>query len=167
MTSTLFTLHLFCALGYDWSKFIEYVVRELEGDTTEGAVERREKEMREKIKEIISCDGSKFDSFFEEAYQNRQYDIVQTSRCFESILDSGEAYQQAIVKLASYVKPGGYLQIITAIGENLYTCAGVDYNLYALNVKTEDVLNGVEMAGEYFRVDRVSSRNFVTIQWNL
>ena len=105
--------------------------------------------MREKIKEIIPCDGSKFDSFFKEAYQNRQYDIVQTSRCFESILDSGEAYQQAIVKLASYVKPGGYLQIITAIGINWCSCAGADNKLYALNVKVEDVLKGIEKAGKY------------------
>lgn len=110
-------------------------MRDLEGDTAEGAVERREKEMREKVKEIIPCDASNVDAFFEGEYQNCQYDIVQSSRCFEAVVSSCEAYQQGIVKLASYVKPGGYLQIITAVGAEWYSCAGVDYNLYSLKVE--------------------------------
>ena len=142
----LLELH-FC-VGHDWSKFIEYVVRDLEGDTAEGAIKEREEKLRGKIKEIIPCDASRLDSFFEGEFQSRQYDIVQSSRCFEAVVDSREAYQQSVAKLASYVKPGGYLQIITAVGAGWYSCAGVDYKLYSLKVEPEDVLKGIEMAGE-------------------
>ena len=142
------TTSIYFCVGHDWSKFTEYVVRDLEGDTAKDAVEKREKEMREKIKDIIHCDASKSDSFFEVEYQTCQYDIIQSSRCFESVADSCEAYQRNIVKLASYMKPGGYLQLITALGAQWYSCEGVDYNLYALKVEEEDVLKGIEMAGE-------------------
>ena len=142
----LFRFSLY-SLGHDWSKFIEYVVRDLEGDTTEDAVEKREKEMREKIREIIPCDATK-DPFFSGEYQARQYDIVQSCTCLESVLDSREAYYRGIVKLASYVKPGGYLQILTAAGASWYSFAGMDHNLYVLNVEAEDGIKGMEMAGE-------------------
>ena len=135
-------------LGHDWSKFVEYVVKDLEGDTSEGAIERREKEMRRKIKELIPCDASNLDSFFSGEYETRQYDIVQSCTCLESILDSREAYQKGIVKLASYVKPGGYLQVLTATGGDWYSCSGLGYDVYMLNVEAGDNLKGFEMAGE-------------------
>ena len=135
--------------GHDWSKFIEYVVTDLEGDTTEGAVERREIRMKQVIKEIIPCDASKSE-FFEGEYQTRQYDIVQSSRCLESVCESREAYQRGIAQLSSYVKPGGYLQILTAVEAGYYSCsdAGNSHSLYAVPVGEEDVLKGFEIAGK-------------------
>ena len=135
-------------IGYDWTEYIKYVVRDLEGDTTEDAVVRREKEMVEKIKEVIPCDITKPDCLAKE-YQSRQYDIVQTSKCLECVLDSREAYQQSIVKLATYLKPGGYLQLVTCIGETWYTLPGLAHNFYVLKVEVEDVQKGCEMAGNY------------------
>ena len=117
----------------------------LEGDTAEGAVERREKEMREKIKEIIPCDA-RLDSFLEGEYATRQYDIVQCNGCFEAVLDSREAYQRAVAKLTSYVKPGGYLQLLTAVGRGWYSFPAV--TLYVLKVNQDDGVKGIEMAGE-------------------
>ena len=136
-----------CA-GHDWSKYTEYVVRELEGDTTEGAVERREKTMREKIKEIIPCDASNPDSFFDAEYQTRQYDIVQCNSCLEGVVNSREAFSNSVTRLASFVKPGGYLQLRTSIGGTWCLFPGLDHPVYWLPVLTEDVLKGIEMAGE-------------------
>ena len=133
--------------GHDWSKFIEYVVVDLEGDTTEGAVGRREIKMREKIGEIIPCDATKSE-FLEGEYQTRQYDIVQSSRCLEAVCEGREAYQRGIAQLGSYVKPGGYLQILTAIGAGYYKCSSGECTLYAVPVGEEDVLKGFEMAGK-------------------
>ena len=98
--------------GHDWSKYVEYVVRDLEGDHSEDAIERRERLLRGKIKDIISCNVLK-DPFFGNEYENCQYDVVQSSGCFECVLDSREAYRQGLVKLCSYVKPGGYFQLLT------------------------------------------------------
>ena len=141
------TPHALILVGYDWTGYIEYVVRELEGDTTEDAVVRREKEMVEKIKEVIPCDVTKSDWLAKE-YQSCQYDIVQTSKCLECVLDSREAYQQSIVKLATYLKPGGYIQIVTCLGCIRYTIPGFGHNLYVLKVEAEDVQRGCEMAGK-------------------
>ena len=135
-----------CA-GHDWSKFTEYVVKELEGDTTEGAVERREKEIREKIKEIIPCDASNPDSFFDAKFQARQYDIVQVNACLETVADTRDAFSNSIARMASFVKPGGYLQILTGIEATWYTFPGLDHPLYVMAVYKEDVLKGIEMAG--------------------
>ena len=121
----------------------------LEGDTAEGAVERREKIMREKIKEIIPCDASRLDSsFFDGDYATRQYDIVQSSGCFESVLESHEAFQRGVAKLASHVKPGGYLQLMMAVGCDWYTFPGVDRQLYVLNLNPDDGIKALENAGE-------------------
>lgn len=126
---------------------------DLEGDTTEGAVERREIRMREIIKEIIPCDASKSE-FFDGEYQTHQYDIVQSNRCLESVCDSREAYQRGIAKLASYVKPGGHLQILTAVGAGYYSCsdAGGNCSLYVVPVGEEDVLKGFEIAGRFYSI---------------
>ena len=143
-----YELSIFDIAGHDWSKYVEYVVRDLEGDYSEDAVERREKLLRGKINEIISCNVRK-DSFFDGEYETRQYDVVQSSGCFEAALDSREAYRKGVVKLSSYVKPGGYLQLRTATGATWYICPGLTYNMFVLNVEPEDNLKGIEMAGEY------------------
>ena len=136
--------------GHDWSKFIEYTVVNLEGDTTEGAVERREKIMREKIKEIIPCDASRLDSsFFDGEYATRQYDIVHTNTVFESVLESHEAFQRGVAKLASHVKPGGYLQLMMAVGCDWYTFPGIDKQFYVLNLNPDDGIKAIEKAGEF------------------
>jgi hypothetical protein len=137
-------------IGHDWSKFIEYVVRDLEGDVTEGAVEKREKMLREKIKDIIPCDATKSDSFFDAEYEKCQYDIVQSNCCLGVVRNSPEAYREGVVKLASYVKPGGYMQLLTSAGgEGGYVFGGVkDIDLYVLNVDSKDGIRGMEMAGE-------------------
>lgn len=123
----------------------------MEGDTAEGAVEKREKELREKIKEVIPCDVRNSDGFFNGEYQSRQYDIVQSFSCLEVVVDSCEAYHRGIVKLASYVKPGGYLVIIHVVGAEWYSCADVVNNsrFYILNLNKDDPMKGMEMAGEY------------------
>ncbi len=133
-------------------------MRDLECDTAEEAVERREQELRDKLKEVIHCDATNFESFFDAQYNSRQYDIVQSSRCFESVLDSPEAFQQGIVKLASYMKPEGYLILLTALNSEWYSCSGLDYKLYALKVDEKDIQTGVEMAGEYRNVINGNSK---------
>ena len=102
--------------------------------------------MADKIKEVIPCDITKPDWLAKE-YQSQQYDIVQTSKCLECVLDSREAYQQSIVKLATYLKPGGYLQILSCLGGVWYTLPGFGQNFYLLKIEAEDVQKGCEMAG--------------------
>ena len=120
---------------------------DLEGDTTEGAVERREKTMREKIKEIIPCDATR-SSFFSGEYATRQYDIVHCNTVFEAVLNSREAFQRGVAKLASYVKPGGYLQLMIVIGCDWYSFPGVDRQFYVLNLTPDDGIKAIENAGE-------------------
>lgn len=139
--------YTFVALGHDWSKFVEYVVKDLEGDTSEGVVQRREKLMREKIKDVIPCDAAN-PSLFSTDPLDCQYDIVQSKGCIEAVVGTREAYSEGIAKLASFVKPGGYLVVITGKHCQSYCFPGVDYSLYVLEVDTEDVLRGIEMSGK-------------------
>ena len=104
--------------------------------------------MREKIKEVIPCDASNPDSFFDAEYQTCQYDIVQSNSCLEAVADSREAFSNSVTRLASFVKPGGYLQLRTTIGGTWYTIAGDDRPLYVVPVVKEDILKGIEMAGK-------------------
>ena len=123
---------------------MEYVVRDLEGDNAEDAIKTRERLIRKKIKNVIPCDVTQ-PQFFGEEFQTCQYDIVQTSLCLECALESREAYRQAIVKLASYVKPGGFLQILSSVGATWYTCS--DRKIYALDLSEEDAPEAIKLAG--------------------
>ena len=122
-------------------------MKDLEKDTSEDSIIDRERLIRTKIKEVIPCDLTE-PPFFKDEFQNHQYDIVQTCKCMEYVLESREAFQKAIAKLASYVKPGGFLQLLTCIGGSWYTCSNV-CSLYGLNVTEDDVLEGCRMAGTY------------------
>ena len=136
---------VYISLGHDWSKYIEYVVKDLEGDITDDAIKRRENEIRRKITEIIPCDLHK-SPWMEGEFEARQYDIVQSSITIEGVLENREAYQQAIAKLASYVKPGGYMQILTCLGLTWYKYG--DVKCCGFTLTEEDVSLGFKEAGE-------------------
>ena len=142
-------IHCVFNIGHDWSKYIEFTVVDLEGDIADGAVERREKEMMEKIKNIIPCDITQSDPFQGE-HEMRRYDIIQCSNFLEIISNNVEMMHMYTAKLASYVKPGGYLQILCGIGGEGYSIPGYDRTLHILSITPEDLIRGIEMAGEKF-----------------
>ena len=109
--------------------------------------------MMEKIKEIIPCDITQSDPFFQREYEMRRYDIIQCSHCLEAIASNVEMLHMYIAKLASYVKPGGYLQLLCGIdGGEGYSIPGCDRTLHVLGITPEDVTRGLEMAGEKYLV---------------
>ena len=135
--------------GHDWTPYIEHVVRNLEQDISEGAVERREKMIREKIT-IIPSNINNGDSILDGEYATRKFDIVQCSNCIECALGDGnrQDFYKGIAKLASHVSLGGYFYFMCGIGGSFYTAPGIDHKMPLLYVDSKDCVRGLEMAGK-------------------
>ena len=123
-------------------------MRNLEQDSSEGAVERREKMIREKIA-IIPCNIND-DSILGGEYATQKFDIVQTCGAIECGISDGnlQDFYNAVGKLASHVNAGGYMQFICSTGCSFYTAPGIDYKMPVLPVESEDCVKAIEMAGK-------------------
>ena len=124
------------------------MVRNLEQDSSEGAVERRGKMIREKIT-IIPCNIND-DSILGGEYATQKFDIVQTTSVIECAVADGnlQDFYNAVGKLASHVNAGGYMQFVCSIGCSFYTAPGIDHKLPVLPVESEDCVKALEMAGK-------------------
>ncbi len=138
----------FCLVspGHDWSSYIRYVVRDLEGDTAEDAEQRREQELREKITDITSC-NIRAESFLDAKTETSKFDVVHTNLCLEIACESYEEFCKCLGKLGDLLKPGGYFVMLTAKGGAWYTCAGAGSKLFQLKLEEEDILKAVELSG--------------------
>ena len=45
--------------AYDWSPWIEFVIRDIEGESNKQEVSSRGKDLKQKIKSIVHCDVTK------------------------------------------------------------------------------------------------------------
>lgn len=140
----LIILSQFFASGHDWSKYIKYVVRDLEGESSEDAEEKREQELRDKITEITSC-NIRAESFLDS--QVKQFDVIHTNLCLEIACESMEEFSKCLAKLGELLKPGGYFVMLTAKGGRWYTCAGAGDKLFQLKMEEKDILEAVKLSG--------------------
>ena len=128
-----------------WSPFFEYVVQELEGKSKE-EVALREEKLRQVVKSVIPCDLHK-DTPVEPAYHG-PYDVVFTCQCLECACNSLEEFSMAVSKLATLVKPGGKLVIVTmeGAGDTFFYMAG-DQKFIGVSIREENVRNILQQEG--------------------
>lgn len=137
----------FSHVDHDWSHYIDYVVTQLEGNTNKGSSERREHLLREKLKEVTSC-NIRAKEFLDSGAQVKQFDIIHTNLCLETACESKAEFCHCITKLGDLLKPRGYLVCLTAKGGAWYTCAGGGDKLFQLKMEEEDILKAVTQSGE-------------------
>ena len=92
--------------AFDWSPFFRLVVKDLEGKG-EKEVEERQELVRSLVKAVVHCDLTQ-DPPIERGY-DRQYDVVISGFCLESVARTHAEYKRGVDKLAKLVKPGGLL----------------------------------------------------------
>ena len=134
--------------GHDWSNYIKYVVRDLEGDLAESTEQRREHELREKIADVTPC-NIRAESFLDSKTEVSQFDVVHTNLCLEIACETQEEFCKCLGKLGDLLKPGGYFVMLTAKGGRWYTCAGAGDKLFQLKLEEADIVEAVKMSGMY------------------
>ena len=89
---------------------------------TDEEVSRREERMRTVLDAVVYCDA-KSDKVVAEGFEG-PYDIVTCSLCLECVFESVEAITEAIGRISTLVKPGGYflLTVSAVIDDNLNPC---------------------------------------------
>lgn len=121
--------------AFDWTSYVEYVVRTLEGSTEEGSVIKREEKMREVIKAVVPCDIRQTPPIGHECAG--PYDIILSVFCLEAGARTTEEYQAGVRKLACLLKPGGSLLLFSGKWErNLITGNEKETGFYTIGEST-------------------------------
>lgn len=122
--------------AHDWSPAIEYVVKRLEGNTTDKAASVRAAEMRKKIISVVPCDITmrpviqlKPDDI------GKRFDVVSTTSCLEVCTNSEKDYNAAIAGLSELLKPGGTLYMSGALDDNLCVIGKYKFRVFNLSQK--------------------------------
>ena len=98
--------------AFDWKDNIRRCLK-LEGKTgTDEEVLKREERMRSVLEAVVYCDV-KSDKVIAEGYEGA-YDVVTCSFCLECVFKSIESLSEAIGRISTLVKPGGYLITTTS-----------------------------------------------------
>ena len=100
--------------AWDWTPYIKYVVQTLEGNKDECEITQREENLRKSIKAVVPCDVRQ-DPPIAEGFAGPQYDIVMSILCLGGACETKGDYKDAIKKLISLVKPGGYLLLFCGL----------------------------------------------------
>ena len=120
----------------------------MEGNTAEGALETRQRDLRGKIKEVVSC-NIRSDEFLSSEAQFTSFDVIHTNLCLEIASESKAEFNRCIRTLGTLLKPGGFLVCLTAKGGAWYTCAGAGDKFFQLNMTGEDILGAITESGEW------------------
>ena len=115
---------------HDWSFYFQYIRDQQKKRNGIGA-EVTEEDVRKKISAIVPCDIQH--EFISKEHEG-PYDIALSSLCLEAACKNMAQYNEAMKKLVSLVKPGGYVLIFSTIREN----ADVGY-YFVKNVKFFDL----------------------------
>ena len=134
-------------IAHDWSKYIDYVVSVLEGNTDEKASAIREQLLQGKILDIVKC-NIRSDELLDGKSQFTEFDIIHTNLCLEIACKTKEEFDSCIASLGKLLRPGGYLVCLTAKGGAWYTCAGSGKKLFQLKMEEEDVIGAFKKSGK-------------------
>ena len=144
----LVSMSILLSTAHDWVPYIEYVVKTLEGCTEAGAVEHREADVRQKLKEIVSS-NIRSDNPLEEA-SLKKFDIVTALGCLECCSNDIQEFECGVKKLADMLNPNGYLVCNTSLGAQWWVQGNsleTDPKLQLISLEAEDVQRAMEKAG--------------------
>ena len=106
--------------AFDWSKYFQHVLVNLEGNNDPNAPSQREDELRSKLRQIIRCDA-RAEQVLGDATIPHSFDIISCNLCLESVCQNVHEYVDCLKKLRKLLKPNGFLVGISAIGAAWYT----------------------------------------------
>ena len=131
--------------AYDWSPYIKYIVKDLEGNVNKETPSFRMQEIKQKIKSIVPGDITKKPIVeLNPDDINKQFDVVSTTLCLEVCTSSVTEYKAAVVELCKLVKPGGYLYMAGTLESTFYTFAGERFYVFPL---TQEVIEEAMQEG--------------------
>ena len=135
--------------AFDWSKYFQHVLVNLEGNNDPNAPSQREDELRSKLRQIIRCDA-RADQVLGDATIPHSFDIISCNLCLESVCQNVHEYVDCLKKLRKLLKPNGFLVGITAIEAAWYTYNAPEESqkLYALPL-TEEVITSSLLSAQF------------------
>jgi len=133
--------------AFNWRPMFDYVVEKLEG-MSPAEVEKREAEVRNKIKGVIHCD-IKAPNHLElpsdiSANYGPPFDVIATNLCLEAVVDTQQEYNDQVAFLSGMLRPGGYLMMHGVLEQTFYT---VNEKLYTFYLTKEMVVESMKAAG--------------------
>lgn len=145
--------------AFNWRPTFEYVVQDLEGGSHE-EVEKREAEVREKIKAIVPCDikSSNPLQIPSNAKYGPPFDVVSTCLCLEAVVESEKEYKDHVAYLASLVRSGGYLLMHGVLEQTFYT---VGEKFYTFPLTKEMVFDSMKAGLKNIVIDFHGECNFL------
>ena len=108
--------------SFNWTPYIEYLVRTLEGHAEESAVSARERRIKEVVKAVVPCNIQ--DDPPIEYKAEGGYDIILSTLTVEAGTRTSKEYLDAVQKLAHLLKPGGNLLLFSGNWESGITADG-------------------------------------------
>ena len=133
--------------AFNWRPTFEFVVQKVEGKAID-EVDKRESEVRDKIRAIVPCDVKapiplQIPDNLSMKY-GPPFDVVSTSLTLEAVVESEQEYKDHVAFLAKMLRPGGYL-IMQGVLDR--TCYNVGERFYVFPLTKEMVLNSMKDAG--------------------
>ena len=132
--------------AYDWSPFVQYALKNFEGNPDLDAAKARENLMRSKVR-VVPCnllaDGQSI--LEDEAAATNQYDIISTNGCIEACANSVNQYSDCLAKLKNLLTPEGFLIGSVYLGVGWWNVEGVEY--HAFSISKDGFLAALQMAG--------------------
>lgn len=129
--------------AHDWSPFIKYVVREIEGLDAENVWQERAEMIRSKMK-IVACNIHD-DYPISFTKEKSLFSIVCTSYVLEAACQTYDAFKAGIKKLVQLLRLGGYIVILLVEEETFYSTENEKWAV--LPVSMEQLKEAVEEAG--------------------
>ncbi|KAK3743243.1 hypothetical protein QZH41_005617 [Actinostola sp. cb2023] len=133
--------------AFNWRPAFEFVVQKIEGKATD-EVDKRESEVRDKIRAIVPCDVKAANPLQIPDNLSTKYgppfDVVSTSLCLEAVVESEQEYKDHVAFLAKMLRPGGYLMMHGVLEQTFYT---VGEKFYTFPLTREMVLDSMKDAG--------------------
>ena len=144
--------------AYNWTPYFKYVVNKLEGNVDSGAGAVRERDLRNRIRCICSCDinGDEKSLLGSEAVQE-QFDIISLNGCLEAAVNSHSQYQKGLAKLKTLLKAGGLLVGVVYFGVSWWVVRGEKYHAFPLT--EEFVITSLQQTGFTLLEKKMTSRN--------
>ncbi len=128
--------------AFDWTHFIKTTLV-LEGrDYSHESVQAREKQIRQNVTQVMSCDANRPSPLHENA---RQYDVLVSNFCAESATNDGEQWRWFVQNITSLLSPGGRLVMSALKGADSYAVG--DEVFPAVFILEDDLLQALGDAG--------------------
>jgi len=131
------------AILNDWKKGKRELVQEITKwemkiSKDERALNIRNNEVREKVKNIRRVDVNKPELFVDDLpVPDQKYDIINTSLCLEAATKSTNQYLAAVQNLSKYLKSGGHIMVAGVLEQTFYKVG--DYNFMCAYLTKEDI----------------------------